>query len=219
MPHPATLDACHALPRAPAWVARSMRGATPLGRGSYASVYGCSDGTALKITADGATIALARHLRKRPTLGLPLVRRASILRLPGRSASALMAIKSPLLTPLRSWRRLSVRAAYDAALVQACRSRGFRGRDPAGARVHAIELAASNPGPLPEFSADICERLALSCVENQQGARMARALRELGRFCVSARCDIDLTNMPNWMVDADGRLTLSDPVVAKAHAF
>lgn len=201
---------------APDWVGRAYHGATPLGSGSYARVFGCLDGRALKLTNDSATMNLARRLALDPTPGFYRVLRLSRLRAP----RPFMAVSMPVLRPLCGWRRAAVAAAYSKALVAAARSHGFLGTSARGARAFAQAMSDRvGEAPLSSFSASICRHLAASTIRNKQGIALRGALLSLAKFCQSHHCDIDLVGLDNWMMDDDGALVLSDPVVRKAYAF
>lgn len=201
---------------APDWVGRAYHGAVPLGEGSYARVFGCLDGYALKLTTDPATMSLARRLALDPTPGFYRVRRLSLLRL---AAGPFMAVSMPILRALRGWRRAAIDRAYKDALLRAARLHGYPGSTLRGARAFARALAHSSDSPLSAFSACICLQLAASTRPNPQGRDLRGALLCLAAFCEDNDCDIDLMGLDNWMIDDEGSLVLNDPVVRKAYAF
>lgn len=201
---------------APDWVGKAYEGAVPLGEGSYARVYCCADGYALKLTNDVATMNLARRLALAPTPGFYRVRRLSHLR---RAPGPFMAVSMPILARVGGWRRASIAKAYKRALVQACRQHGYSGSTVRGARAFAGAMANATDEPLSSFSASICLHLAASMAPNEQGRSLRDALVSLAQFCEAQLCDIDLMGMDNWMLDDAGRLVLNDPVVHKALAF
>lgn len=202
--------------QAPNWVAKAIEGAMEIGHGSYAKVYSCHDGSALKITRDKATMMLATRLAKQPFPGFVPVFRASTLR---DTRAATMAVSMPKLTRLKVWQRKSIAKTYAKALVATCRMHGFTGKTLAKARIFAKAYACASPSPRSEFSACLCLQIAVQCRATEQGASLRQALCQLAWFCETHRCDIDLMGLDNWMLDDQGRLTLTDPVVHKAYAF
>lgn len=201
---------------APNWVARSIDGSCLLGKGSYASVYGCKDGSALKITRDMATYRLAKRLSKKPVRGLPRVLRACWL---DSAKTPTMAISMQRLSRLPRPLQIKLFAVYKQALIRTCNLHGFKGQGYAKASKFASELAGKVAEATFGFSSCLCIQMAALCLPTPSGENLRRALIELSNFCIFARCDVDLMGMDNWMLDASGALTLSDPVVHKAYAF
>ena len=201
---------------APNWVADAIDGALAIGNGSYARVYGCKDGSALKITRDRATMSLAKKLARSPLPGFAPVWRASHLTMAkGKS----LAVSMPTLFPLNSRQAASVKAIYGQSLAAACRLFGFEGSRAREARIFACKYAAQSESPRSSFSACLCIQIASRCLPNPQGSDLRRSLIELASFCETFGCDIDLLFTDNWMADENGRLVLSDHVVHKAYAF
>jgi hypothetical protein len=61
--------------------------------------------------------------------------------------------------------------------------------------------------------------LAALCLPTPAGRALRGTLFELAIFCEQFGCDVDLRGWDNWMLDADGALRLSDPVISKAYEF
>lgn len=202
--------------RAPNWVVDAINGAALIGHGSYAKVYGCKDGSALKITSDAATISLASRLALSPLPGFAPVWRASPLK---NSRKPCMAVSMPKLSRMNPWQLAAVLRAYHESLVATCRLHGFRGHLLESARRFAQQYACSSSLPRSSFSACLCIQLASRCRPNPQGEQLRRALTELASFCEAECFDIDLMGFDNWMVDDQGALVLTDPVVRKAYRF
>lgn len=202
--------------RAPLWVAQALDGARLLGQGSYASVFGCQDGLALKITRDPATQALARRLQGRRLGGFAPVLRAGMLE---RRRQPRMAVAMPTLTALPPMWRREIRLIYGQALLAAARRQGSHASTVRGAKAWACRLACKSPQPQSDFSASLCEELARLCLPSPAGRSLRVALLALARFCQEFGCDVDLMSADNWMLDRRGNLRLSDPVARKAYAF
>ncbi len=130
-----------------------------------------------------------------------------------------MAVSMPKLAKMKPWQRECIKKTYATALIVTCIAHGFSGHTLRNARAFAKQYACASPLPRSEFSACLCIQIAAQCRATAQGAALRQALCQLAWFCENHRCDIDLMGMDNWMVDDQGRLTLSDPVVEKAYAF
>jgi hypothetical protein len=110
-------------------------------------------------------------------------------------------------------------AVYKQALIRTCMLHGFSGRGYPKAAEFAAQLAGKDKEATFGFSSCLCIQMAALCLPTPSGESLRCALLELAKFCISERCDVDLMGMDNWMLDATGALTLSDPVVHKAYAF
>jgi hypothetical protein len=128
---------------APLWVADAIDGAHLLGEGSFARVFGCRDGSALKITRDPATIGLARRLvQGQSAPGFAPVLRACMLE--GRRIPR-MAVSMPTLSALPACWRAELALIYGRALLSAARLHGSKASTLAGARRWARRFARATP--------------------------------------------------------------------------
>ena len=203
---------------APNWVADAIDGSSHAGEGSYARVYICKDGSALKITKDKATIRLIKHLIQNPWDGFPPISRASPLRI---NKDTLLAVSMQQLYPLprSGWRARSIRTMYNQALLATCKKFGFETERVQDARRFTRNFTATRIEPCTDFSSQLCRELASQCLHNPSGRHLRKSLLNLASFCEIFQCDIDLISTDNWMINLEGHLFLSDPVVHKAYIF
>jgi len=183
----------------PLWLQASLRGARPVGKGSYAWVWKSTGGDATKLTVDPATAKLFQQLKTAPCPGLPRTFRTRRVRVdtPRSGRKTAWALEMEWLTPLEPRKAAQVLRCYR----------------------QARQSVPNEPDKVV-----YCRRL-LAALKRQcrlhlpQEPQLIRALTRLEKFVRETGYHLDLVQPTNWMQDSRGRIVLSDPVVGESFEF
>lgn len=183
----------------PLWLQASLRGATAVGKGSYAWVWKSNGGDATKLTLDPATAKLFQQLKAAPCPGLPRTYRTRQIRVdtPRSGRKTAWALEMEWLSPLEPRKAAQVLRCYRQA-----------------------RQSAPGDQDKAQYSRRLLAALKRQCrLHLPQEPQLIRALTRLEKFVRETGYHLDLVQPTNWMQDSRGRIVLSDPVVGESFEF